>query len=67
VDRSRHLMELSLRLEAVAGCAAAAEQALPGRVQNALHSVFNLRVPVALAPAGSLPRFEMKAKRWTFV
>jgi phenylacetate-CoA ligase len=35
-------------------------------VQEALHGVFNLRVPVALAPAGSLPRFEMKARRWNF-
>jgi phenylacetate-CoA ligase len=67
VDRSRDLMELSLRLEPVADCAAATAEALAGRVQNALHSVFNLRVPVALAPAGSLPRFEMKAKRWKFV
>jgi hypothetical protein len=24
-------------------------------------------VPVALAPVGSLPRFEMKAKRWKYV
>jgi phenylacetate-CoA ligase len=65
VDRSRHLLELSLRLEPVTDCAAA--ESLAGRVQNALHSAFNLRVPVALAPPGSLPRFEMKAKRWKFV
>jgi len=67
VDRSRHLMELSLRLEPVADCGAAPVETLADRVQNALHGAFNLRVPVALAPAGSLPRFEMKAKRWKFV
>jgi phenylacetate-CoA ligase len=67
VDRSGHLMELSLRLEPVAGCVAGQAEALAGRVQTALHSALNLRVPVALAPAGSLPRFEMKAKRWKFV
>jgi phenylacetate-CoA ligase len=66
VDRSRNLMELSLRVEPVADCAAAKAETLAGRVQNALHGAFNLRVPVALAPAGSLPRFEMKAKRWNY-
>jgi hypothetical protein len=29
-----------------------------------LHTAFNLRVPILLAPAGSLPRFEMKSSRW---
>jgi phenylacetate-CoA ligase len=67
VDRSRDLMELSLRIEPRTDCAVAQAEALPGRVQHALHSVFNLRVPVALAPAGSLPRFEMKAKRWKYI
>jgi phenylacetate-CoA ligase len=67
VDRSRDLMELSLRIEPRRECAAAQAEALAGRVQEALHSVFNLRVPVALAPAGSLPRFEMKARRWKYV
>jgi phenylacetate-CoA ligase len=65
VDRSRDLMELSLRIEPMTGCAEA--EALAGRVQHALHGAFNLRVPVALAPAGSLPRFEMKAKRWKYI
>jgi phenylacetate-CoA ligase len=65
VDRSRDLVELSLRIEPGVDCRDA--QALPGRVQHALHSVFNLRVPVALAPPGSLPRFEMKARRWKYI
>jgi len=65
VDRARDLLELSLRIEPVTGCADT--QTLAERVQKALHGVFNLRVPVTLAPAGSLPRFEMKAKRWKFV
>ncbi|HEY3863069.1 MAG TPA: AMP-binding protein [Verrucomicrobiae bacterium] len=64
VDRSRDLVELSLRIEPAAGCEA---EALAGRVQRALHGTFNLRVAVALAPAGSLPRFEMKARRWKYV
>jgi phenylacetate-CoA ligase len=67
VDRSQVLMELKLCIEPRPNCAAAEAEALAGRVQHALHNVFNLRVPVALAPAGSLPRFEMKARRWKYV
>ena len=33
-------------------------------LERRLQTAFNLRIPVALAPTGSLPRFEMKAKRW---
>jgi phenylacetate-CoA ligase len=65
VNRARDLLELSLRIEPVTG--GADTETLAERVQKALHGVFNLRVPVTLAPAGSLPRFEMKAKRWKFV
>ena len=67
VDRSRALTELSVRIEPRTDCAAAEAETLAGRVQHALHGVFNLRVPVALAPAGSLPRFEMKARRWKYI
>jgi phenylacetate-CoA ligase len=38
---------------------------LQRRVERALQTVLNLRVPVRLLPPGSLPRFEMKAQRWT--
>jgi phenylacetate-CoA ligase len=64
VSRRRCLLEISVHVEAPAG--AARVDTLAKRVQDALHGVFNLRVPVALAPAGSLPRFEMKARRWKF-
>jgi phenylacetate-CoA ligase len=64
VNRARDLVELSVLIEPRTHGAVAEAVALAGRVQHALHSVFNLRVPVALAPAGSLPRFEMKARRW---
>jgi len=67
VDRSRALTELSLRIEPLKDCATAEAEALADRVQQALHGALNLRVPVTLAPAGSLPRFEMKAKRWKYV
>jgi phenylacetate-CoA ligase len=64
VDASRSLVELQLHVEPRADCAEPA--ALGARVQETLQRVFNLRMPVTLAPAGSLPRFEMKAKRWKF-
>jgi phenylacetate-CoA ligase len=64
VDGSRSLVQLRLRVEARAGCPE--PDALAARVQEALQQVFNLRMPVTPAPAGSLPRFEMKAKRWKF-
>jgi phenylacetate-CoA ligase len=62
VDRSGTLVELRLRIEPGQGCTQPA--GLAARVEGALHSAFNLRVPVSLAAPGSLPRFEMKGKRW---
>ena len=64
VDHSASLGELILRIEPHSGCADPA--ALARRVQDVLQAAFHLRVPVALVSAGSLPRFEMKAKRWRF-
>ena len=38
---------------------------LAKRLENAFQSALALRVDVAVASAGSLPRYEMKARRWT--
>ena len=35
------------------------------RLQHAFDQIFGLRIPVEHLRHGSLPRFEMKAKRWT--
>ena len=62
VDSSASLAELTLadraagRLRRPGGAGAARARRVAGG--------FQLRVPVALAPGGSLPRFEMKARRW---
>lgn len=64
VENSTSLVELTLRIEPADGCGD--RDALADRVQGALHAAFNLRVPVAIAAAGSLPRYEMKARRWKF-
>jgi phenylacetate-CoA ligase len=50
------LPELRIQVEA------SAEHAQ--RIQTALNNAFALRIPVSNVPAGTLPRFEMKAKRW---
>jgi phenylacetate-CoA ligase len=33
-------------------------------IEDALRAALALRVPVQLVESGSLPRFEMKARRW---
>jgi len=39
-------------------------ETLAQRLRCAFHTALGLRVPVRLAPPGSLPRFEMKSRRW---
>lgn len=52
------LPELLIRIEAPAGDAV--RRKLEQRLQEALY----LRLPVVLVPAGTLPRFELKSRRW---
>lgn len=62
VDTASTLPEIALKVEplpAVPDTAALARQ-----LEGALQTAFNLRIPVAVVPQGSLPRFEMKAQRW---
>ena len=40
--------------------------ALSHRVATALQYAFGLRVSVCSVPAGTLPRFEAKSKRWIY-
>lgn len=62
VDARSPMLECSVDFEPVPECEtpAAVRQKLEEVFQNALH----LRVPVAMVPPGSLPRYEMKARRW---
>ncbi len=39
-------------------------QTLQEEIETALHATFNLRIPVRMVTCGTLPRFELKAKRW---
>ena len=54
--------ELSLQVEPAADCNDVAE--LVRRLERGFETALSLRVPITLVPMGTLPRFEMKGKRW---
>jgi len=53
----RSLTDLHIEIEAV-------DPSVAHRLEVALRDALNLRVPVSLAPPGTLPQFELKARRW---
>jgi phenylacetate-CoA ligase len=59
IDQRTALAELRLTVEAAADTAAALAQKL--------RSTFSLRIPVTAADPGTLPTFEVKAKRWNIL
>lgn len=62
LDCRSAMIGLSLEVETVADSPGLAS--LPHRLEQSFQTALNLRVPVMLVSAGSLPRFEMKAQRW---
>ncbi len=62
ISVARSLPEITIQLEPALACNDSEGLAL--RIETDLRAAFNLRVPVVLVPPGSLPRFELKAKRW---
>ncbi len=56
------LTEMSLTIEPSDECMD--HQGLKTRVEVEIRNAFHIRVPVNMAEKGSLPRFDMKAKRW---
>jgi phenylacetate-CoA ligase len=62
IQNQRTLPELSIQVEVAP--AHAHDATLTHRLEAALTNAFALRIPVALVPPGTLPRFEMKARRW---
>jgi phenylacetate-CoA ligase len=61
VDKTKPLAEVYLQVEPTDTSAGAT---LGEEIQNAIQNTFHLRVPVTVVAPGTLPRFEMKAKRW---
>jgi phenylacetate-CoA ligase len=62
LDQRNALTEIRLEIERTLDCPAPAS--LARRLQQLLQSTLSLRVPVDMVPRGTLPRFEMKSKRW---
>ncbi|MBM3801234.1 MAG: phenylacetate--CoA ligase [Acidimicrobiia bacterium] len=62
VEKRRELAEVAIEVEPGAECRDSS--GLAEQVKRRLGTAFTLRIPVSVVPAGSLPRFEMKAKRW---
>jgi phenylacetate-CoA ligase len=61
VTTQRAMTELALTIEPRERASAGD---LAGRVEKALRIAFSLRIPVSVAPPGTLPRAESKARRW---
>ena len=59
VDERGALPELRLQIEA--------DESTARQLEDALRAALSLRVPVETVPENSLPRFEMKARRWVKV
>lgn len=59
------LAEVRLEVEVAPECHDPAN--LVKRLETSLHTAFALRIPVSVVPSGTLPRFEMKSKRWVKV
>jgi phenylacetate-CoA ligase len=59
IQNHRTLPELSIQVEVRFH-----DSTLTHRLEAALTNAFALRIPVSMVPQGSLPRFEMKARRW---
>jgi len=64
IQQWRAMTELKVIVEVTADTE---PNAVAKRVATELRRVFSLRIPVEVAAPGTLPRFEMKAKRWVRV
>ena len=58
VERRGVMAEVAVEMESGGAVGAALE------LEKAFEKAFSLRIPVAEVPAGTLPRFELKAGRW---
>ena len=62
ISTGQTLPELSLQVEPSPGCENVA--GLIRQLERRFETAFALRVLITLVPSGTLPRFEMKGKRW---
>ncbi len=62
LSSSGALTEVEVQVEPAAACSD--PRALARRLEDDFRNAFQMRIPVRPVPFGSLPRFELKAKRW---
>ena len=62
ISEQRGMTELKLLLEP--GSHETDPEGLKQTIADTFHSVYNLRIPIQLVKPNTLPRFELKAKRW---
>lgn len=62
ISTSGTLTEVLVQLEPTGDCQD--PEGLARRLEDGFRNAFQMRIPVALAPPGSLPRFDLKARRW---
>jgi phenylacetate-CoA ligase len=62
LDSEGVMAEMRLRVEPSAECGDG--ESLVRQIESRFRSLLHLRVPVSLCPPGTLPRFEMKARRF---
>ncbi len=63
IKTKEEMTELELRVEPMPG---ADITTLIPEIESAIRAALSLRVPVEIVPADTLPRFELKAKRWIY-
>ena len=64
IRTERGMTELDVQIECAPGTD---PDGLRTRLETAFRDTYNLRIPVSAVPTDSLPRFELKAKRWVRV
>ena len=63
IKTKEEMTELELRVEPMPG---ADITTLIPEIESAIRAALSLRVPVEIVPTDTLPRFELKAKRWIY-
>jgi phenylacetate-CoA ligase len=62
ISEERGLLVMRIQVEVAPG--AVDPETVVSSLQKEFHHTFSLRIPIEVVEAGSLPRFEMKHKRW---
>lgn len=62
ISEDRGLLVMRIKVEPSPDCGDT--EGLVARLQKEFHHTFSLKIPIELVEPGSLPRFEMKHKRW---